>query len=136
MPKVWKNTKRDAKDLVRRARKGDVYYTIVDIATNRTPYEDKQLADRWEVTSIQAFTGAPMCGAKSLEQVLYESGVVYTEHPRGYRGIWEPSPQVSGPLGNEETDDRPLDAVEIRGLRKRIRDNTAAQKKANRRGWL
>lgn len=136
MPKVWKNNKRDAKDLVRRARKGDVYYTIVDIATNLAPYEDKQLLDRWKVTSIQAFTGAPMCGSKGLEQVLYESGAVYAERPRGYRGIWESAPQVAGPLGNEETENRPLDKIEIRGLRKRIRDNTAEQKKANRRSWL
>lgn len=136
MAKVWKNTTRDTKDLVRRARKGDVYYTIVDIATKYARYEDKQLAGRWEVTSIQAFTGAPMCGAKSLKQILHESGAVYAEKPKEIRGTWEPGPQVAGPLGNEETEGRPLDKVEIRGLRKRIRDNNAEQKKANRRGWL
>ncbi|WP_275558528.1 hypothetical protein [Streptomyces sp. 5-6(2022)] len=134
MTTVYRNNRRDMKK-IQSVPKGTTLYVIEEVSRRVAPYEDSKLCARYEVTSTHLLGGA-MCGSKSVEQLLAEHGTVYTEQPRGVRGIWEASPQVAGPLGNEEAFDRPLDKDEIRGLRKRTWDNRAEQKKANRRGWL
>ncbi|MGK3107967.1 hypothetical protein [Streptomyces sp. WAC05858] len=135
MSTVYRNNRRDMK-AIQSVPKGTTLYVIEEIDTRGARrYEDAKLCARYTVTSTHLLGGA-MCGSMSVEQLLTEHGTVYTEQPSGVRGYWEPSPQVAGPLGDEEPFDRPLDKTEIRGLRKRTWDNRAEQKKANRRGWL
>lgn len=130
---VFRNNRRGMKE-IQSVPKGTTLYVIEEVSHRVAPYEDPQLCSRHTVT--HHLLGGAMCGSKSVEQLLAEHGTVYTEQPRGVRGLWEPSPQVAGPLGGEETEGRPLDAVEIRGLRKRVRENLAGQKEAKRKRWI
>lgn len=132
---VFRNNRRDLKR-IQSLPEGTVLYVIEEVSHRVAPYEDGRLCSRHTVTSTHRLLGGAMVGSKSVEQLLAEHGTVYTEKPRGVRGIWEPSPQVAGPLGNEEAFGRPLDKAEIQGLRKRVRDNTAAHKKAKRGRWI
>ncbi|MGW3427956.1 hypothetical protein ACWDHW_08365 [Streptomyces melanosporofaciens] len=132
---VFRNNRRDMKK-IQSVPAGTTLYVIEEVSRRVAPFEDPKLCARYTVTHHNGILGGAMIGSKSVEQLLAEHGTVYTEQPGGVRGIWEDSPQVAGPLGNEEAFDRPLDAVEIRGLRKQVRDNTAEQKKAKRGRWV
>ncbi|MFF6847113.1 hypothetical protein [Streptomyces antimycoticus] len=132
---VYRNNRRDMKK-IQTVPEGTTLYVIEEVERRGAPYEDPKLCARYTVTHHNWPIGGAMIGSKSVEQLLAEHGTVYTEKPGGVRGIWEPSPQVAGPLGNEEAFDRPLDQAEIRGLQKRVRDNLADQKKAKRGRWI
>lgn len=55
--------------------------------------------------------------------LLSNCGTVYTEPPRNARYIGDPAPQVAGPLGHGDYRGQ-LDAAEIRGLEKRVKDGS------------
>lgn len=135
MSTVYRNNRRDMKK-IQSVPKGTTLYVIEEVSHRVAPYEDPRLCARHTVTHTHPLLGGAMVGSKSVEQLLAEHGTVYTEQPRGVRGIWEPSPQVAGPLGNDEAFGRPLDKDEIRGLRKRVRENLAGQKEAKRKRWI
>lgn len=120
--------------LLRAARKGTTFYGTSEVARRVAPYEDKVLAERFKVTHMNGVLGVPMVGARSLESILWEFGPLSDSKPAGVRGVWEPAPQVAGPLGVNTK--RQLNKTELRNLAKETRDAKAEQKKAKRRGWL
>lgn len=131
---TWQRTKGDEKRLLRTARKGDTFYGTVSVSRRVAPYEDGQLADRWTVTHMHPILGGPMCGSRSLASLLHEFGPLSDRKPDGLRGLWEPAPQVAGPVDPNQI--HTLDEAELRGLTKRNRDAIREQKKAGRKGWL
>ncbi|MEU7240301.1 hypothetical protein [Streptomyces sparsogenes] len=131
---VFRNNRRDMK-AIQRVPEGTLLYVIEEVSRRVAPYEDPRLCARYEVTHRHPLLGGAMVGSKSVEQLLAEHGTVYTEQPKGVRGMWEPSPQVAGPLGNDT--ERYLDETEIRGLAKQVRDANDDRRKAKRRGrWI
>ncbi|MBI0296290.1 hypothetical protein JBE04_17925 [Streptomyces sp. PRKS01-29] len=131
---VYRNNRRGMKD-IQSVPKGTTLYVIEEVSRRVAPYEDSKLCARYEVTHHNGVLGGAMIGSKSVEQLLAEHGTVYTSQPSGVRGIWEPSPQVAGPLGNDT--ERYLDETEIRGMEKQVRDANDDRRKAKRRGrWL
>ncbi|MEU1787092.1 hypothetical protein ABZ553_14705 [Streptomyces sparsogenes] len=134
MSTVYRNNRRDMK-AIQRVPKGTTLYVIEEVSRRVAPYEDPRLCARYEVTHTHPLLGGAMVGSKSVEQLLAEHGTVYTSQPKGVRGMWEPSPQVAGPLGNDT--ERYLDETEIRGLAKQVRDANDDRRKAKRRGrWI
>ncbi|OMI34406.1 hypothetical protein [Streptomyces sparsogenes] len=134
MPTVYRNNRRDMK-AIQRVPTGTTLYVIEEVSRRVAPYEDPRLCARYEVTHTHPLLGGAMVGSKSVEQLLAEHGTVYTSQPKGVRGMWEPSPQVAGPLGNDT--ERYLDETEIRGLAKQVRDANDDRRKAKRRGrWI
>jgi len=136
MSRTWHSNRRDERDLLRRARKGDVFYGTEKVSRKVAPYEDPRLANRWEVTHMHPLLGGPMCGSMSLESVLHQYGPLTDTQPRGRRGIWEPTPQVAGPF-DDQPFDRPLDAGEIEHAEKRSWEAAERRRNTRRRGrWL
>lgn len=131
---VYRNNGRDMKK-IKSVPRGTTLYVIEEVSRRVAPYEDARLCARHEVTHTHPLLGGAMVGSKSVEQLLAEHGTVYTEQPRGVRGIWEPSPQVAGPLGSDTK--RYLDEAEIKGLEKQVRDaNKEREKARKKRGWF
>ncbi|AVZ74013.1 hypothetical protein SLUN_19450 [Streptomyces lunaelactis] len=118
---VWKRTERDAKELSRIAKVGDVFYTVADVATNLAPYEDAQLYSQHRVEYMHPLLGAPMiCGSLSVEGLVLRFGPVYTEQPAGMRGVHQPGPQYAGPLPEGTGFGRDLSDAEIRSLEAQV----------------
>lgn len=127
----WEKTNKDKRNLMRYAKPGMTFYGVTEqSALGRRALAPGHMCDRWTVTKMQF--GHPMCGSMSLEQVLHEHGPLYTAPVASHKGkplhpMWEPLPQVAGPLGNDT--ERFLDETEIRGLEKQVADARKARKK-------
>lgn len=109
---IYPRTNRGAKKASRECRKGDVLWTIHDVATNLAPWEDSQLLQQHVVTGDHPLLGGAMIGGHSVAQLVISEGPVYTERPAGIRALHEPTPQVPGPLADHTR--RPLSDKEIR----------------------
>ena len=130
---VFHSNGRDEKK-IKQVREGTWLYVIEDVEKRVAKYEDARLCARYKVTHHHGILGGAMCGSKSAEQLLRDHGTVYTSQPRGVRGMWEPSPQVAGPLGNDT--ERYLDEAEIKGMEKQVRDARREREKARKRSWF
>jgi len=119
MPKTWKNTRRDIRDLNSRISKGTVVYTVRNVAAHIAPYEDSRLYSAHTFTHRSPVTGNWMTGHMSVAGLLAQEGTIWETPPRGMRDIAGPGPQVAGPVGHEDYSAY-LDDVEIRGLGKRV----------------
>lgn len=120
MPKTWEPTKRGVRDLNRHIRKGTTVYTVANIATNMSPYEDSRLYREHTFDWRSPITGHWMTGHMSAEGLLATHGTVYEQPPSRMRPLAGPGPQVAGPVP-EGYFDVPLDEAELRGLGKRLR---------------
>ncbi|WP_330172995.1 hypothetical protein OG875_04950 [Streptomyces sp. NBC_01498] len=136
MPKtVYRQTKRDAKELSRTAKRGDKLYVIRDIATNLARYEDAQLYSEYTVTGQHPLLGGAMIsGSLSVEGLVLREGPVYTKPPKGIRNIAGPGPQVDAPLP-ERDNVRPLSAYEIRQMEKQVEANKEDRKPKRKTWW-
>ncbi|MDX3230596.1 hypothetical protein [Streptomyces sp. ME19-01-6] len=138
----WEKTNKDKKNLLKYAKPGMTFYGVQEqSALGRRAMAPQYMCDRWTITHMHPIFRSAMVGSSSLESILFSHGPLYATPITSHKGkplhpMWEPLPQVAGPLGNEEAFGRPLDTVEIQGLRKRVRDNTDAHKKAKRGRWI
>lgn len=94
----YKRNPRGAKKASKELRRGDTLYTIVEVSQRHAPYEDSHLLHKHEVTGTHPLLGGAMVGGHSVEGIILREGPAYTTRPAGYRGVWEPAPQVPGPL--------------------------------------
>jgi hypothetical protein len=126
MPKTWQPG--DAKRFARQLELNKPYYIVMNVARNRAPYEDAQLASTYVFTSRLPFTGTP-CTATgySAETLCRNFGPIHDTPPRGIRNVAEPAPQVAGPLPAGYT--AILDHAELRGLDKQVRDSSDPKKR-------
>lgn len=134
----WEKTNKDKRNLLRYAKSGMTFYSVREL--DRRSLAPKHMCDRWTVTRHSTI-GGPMVGSSSLESILFEHGPLYTEPIISHKGqplhpMWEPLPQVSGPLGDDT--ERHLDEVELRSMKK-LSDEAADRRRKNKsgkRGWL
>lgn len=121
----YKRNSRGAKKAGKELRKGDTFYTIVPVAQNIAPYEDSHLLHRYTVTGTHPLgIGGAMVGGHSVEGIVLREGPAYSDRPAGYRGEWEPAPQVAPPLAYSGAK-RPLNAREIREMEEEVANNLA-----------
>lgn len=115
-----------AKKASMQLRKGDTFYTKVEVSKRHAPYEDSELLQRYTVTGTHPLMGGAMVGGHSVEGIVLREGPAYTTRPKGYRGVWEPAPQFFGPLElHGKKYDRPLNARELRNLENKVADDLA-----------
>lgn len=95
--RIWKSTKRDAKDLNRWLRKGVTVYTVRNVAQNLAPYEDSQLYAAHTFDRRSPITGEWMTSHLSASGLLAQEGTVYEQPPVGVRNIATPGRQVAAP---------------------------------------
>lgn len=120
MPKTWQP--HQSKQFARQVQLGKTYYVVMNIATNLAPYEDSKLYSEYVFTGRRPFTGTPYSGSMDAESLCRLYGPVHDAPPRGMRNIAGPGRTVRAPLGEDYT--AYLDAAEIRGLEKRVRDGS------------
>lgn len=122
---VWNRTKRDARELGRTARVGDVFYTIAQVSHEVAPYEDARLYSEHVVAFMHPFSVTPamISGSQSVESLVLNFGPVYTERPKNIRNVATPAPQVSGPMAGDE--DRKLSRADIRRSEEHVRASGA-----------
>lgn len=116
---IWRNNKKDLRDLKQWVRRGVTVYTVYDMATNLAPYEDDHLYTDRTCTGQHPLLGGWMFDTIiSIDRLLFEYGPVYEVPPPGIRYIGDPAPQVGGPLPKGKEHGRKLNAKEIAYLQR------------------
>lgn len=120
--KVWQPS--DWKKFAKHAEMGRPYYTVSQIATNLSPWEDPEMWVRYVFTDRLPFTGSKAtAGGTPAGEVCRNHGPVYEEVPANMRRLGSPGPQVAGPLGSNDYQGV-IDEEEIRGLEKQARQGS------------
>lgn len=129
MPKIYEKNRKGLKALLRDAKRGAVFYGVVE--TSGHCFVPSQMADRWKVTHMHPLLGGAMCGSMTLEDILYRHGPLSDTPDPNLHGMWEPLPQVGGPVDSRTR--HVLDEAEIRGLEKRSAE--ATEERTQRSMW-
>ena len=131
---VYQRTKRDAKRAEREVSEGDKLYIVRELSGRGATGQDKQVYAEYTVSHRHPLMpGWMISGSLSVEGLVLRDGPVYTEKPRGLRGIHEPARQVGGPLGDDY--EGVLDEPEIRGLEKQVADGSHPRKRRPLGAW-
>ncbi|MFJ7998990.1 hypothetical protein ACIQ7D_17840 [Streptomyces sp. NPDC096310] len=131
---VYQRTKKDAKRAERDVRQGDKLYVIRELSGRDATRQDKRVYAEYTVSHRHPLMpGWMISGSLSVEGLVLRDGPVYTSPPRGLRGIHEPAPQTSSPLGDGY--EGVLDEPEIRGLEKQVADSSHPRKRRPLGAW-
>lgn len=133
MPKVWKNNRRDIKDLKSRLREGDTVYTVRRVSRHVAAYEDAKLYAEHTFTWRSPITGSLMTEHLSIEGLLAQENEIHEQPPRGMRNIADRAPQVGAPLGNGY--EAILDEAELRGLGKQVAQGSNPRNRRRPGSW-
>lgn len=126
-------TERDLKTLTKMLKVGDRVYSVSDIATNMSPWEDQQLYSVHTITSWSSLARSWVIdGSSWTVATLVHQGGVYTEPPAGMRNMATPGPQVAGPLPSGQEFGRALDEAELARLEGRVTSDRRQHKKDGR----
>ena len=124
----YDDSRRGMKQASRQLKKGDTFYTKVEVSRRHAPYEDSHLLNRRTVTGQHPLLGGAMVGGHAVEQIMNSEGPAYTDrnHPDvcGVRGVWEPAKQVAPPLAYSSAK-RSLNAREIRDMEEQVANDLA-----------
>ncbi|MFD8851877.1 hypothetical protein [Streptomyces sp. NPDC059604] len=126
-------TERDLKTLTKLLKVGDVVYSVADIETRMSPWEDKQLYSTHRITGWSGLTRQWIVdGSSWTVATLLHQGGVYTEPPAGMRAMSTPGPQVAGPLPAGQEFGRDLDDAELARLEGRVAADRVQHRKDGR----
>jgi hypothetical protein len=113
---VYERNRRDAKELQREARVGDVLYVVVETADPYKGYDEAHYYSRYKVTHMHPLLGGGMIGSLSVEGLVLNFGPVYTEQPSGILGVHEEKKDTFHPYGGDNNRVMALNAGAAREL--------------------
>jgi len=126
-------TERDLKTLTKMLQVGDRVYSVHDIATHMSPWEDRQLYSTHVITGWSRIARQWVVdGSSWTVATLVHQGGVYTEPPAHLRNRATPGPQVAGPLPAGQEFGRDLDHAELARLEGRVAADRVQHRKDGR----